>query len=130
MYKATFKMFRTTKVSTAHLWASAGLEIDKSVDHAREELKKRYAPFAPRLSIFWNSSSTSATLVGMEVMSFDVDADDQVPRAGIVLCDPVSVKDVHESDGALHSELQRFGLWSETKDYEWRVLYDVRKGDQ
>jgi len=125
--KATIKFFRATKVPSTHLWAAAGLEPNEPVDKVREAIKRMYAPFAPRLAIFWQQETTAATVVGVEIMGFSVDASDDVPRAGLVQCDPASSDDVHRADGALQSELERIGIWTETKNYEWRAWYQTSR---
>jgi hypothetical protein len=125
MQQANVKLLRVAKVPTTHLWAAAGLDPSDNIDQAREELKKRYAPFPPRLVIFWQAIHAAFTVVGIEVMSFAVGAEDQVPRAGVVSCDPARAQDVHEADGALQSELERIGIPTYTREYEWRAWYEI-----
>jgi len=127
--KATLRLYRAVPIKTEHLMAVAGLEKTAPVAVANDSLHKKFAPFTPRFKVFWPSEGYDITVVGLEVMSFCVEDTDRVPRAGIVTCDPMRPSDVHETDGALQAELQRLGIWTETKHYEWRAWYELGKKD-
>ena len=129
MSKATIKIYRTARVPTEILKGAAGLDRDANPGVAHDQLVQRYAPFAPRLRIFWPSTQgdVGMTIVGMEAQAFSVEADDIVPRAGLVNCDPVRPEDVSQIDGALHSELERMGVYTTVDDYEWRAWYEVAR---
>ena len=123
--KALVKFYRVARVPTAHLLAAVGLDTGGDVGTARERMKEKFAPFAPGLAIFWQENPSSFTICGMEAMSFSVEAN-QVPCAGITSCDPCTPKDVDQMDGALKSELSRFGVWvAPDKDFEWRLTYEL-----
>lgn len=125
--KASVKFYRVAKVPTDHLLAAIGIETGVPVVVAKEKMKERFAPFAPGLAIFWQETPASFTLCGMEAMSFAVEAN-QVPCAGITSCDPCTPKDVDQLDGALKSELSRFGVWvAPDKDFEWRLTYELSR---
>lgn len=128
MNSAKVILLRAVQVPSVNLWAAAGLELKDSLDGsmAKEALKKRHGPFTPGLRIFWESSPSSIIVVGIDAMEFYVEDDDKAPRAGVVSCDPMRSQDVHELDGALRGELTRMGLWTETKDYQWRIWYQTQ----
>ena len=60
---------------------------------------------------------------GMEMLAFDVTCE-KVPFAGLCGCDPMDPVDVARADGALRSELERFGLSCEIEELDWRVAYE------
>lgn len=123
--KASVKFYRVARVPTSHLLAAIGLESGTKVSVARGKMKDNFAPFAPGLAIFWQDTPSSFTICGMEAMSFSVEAN-QIPCAGITSCDPCTPKDVDQLDGALKSELSRFGVWvAPDKEFEWRLTYEL-----
>jgi hypothetical protein len=127
MQKATLRLYRAISVPTEHLFATVGLDRTALVEKANEAIHKDFAPFSPRFRIFWPSQGYDITVVGIDVMSFCIESADRTPRAGLVTCDPMVPSDVHEADGALQAELQRLGIWTETKNYEWRAWYEIEK---
>lgn len=128
--KFNVSMYRVVTVPTVHLKASAGLELDVPNDKSEEKIKESFGPhLAPGFKIFWNVSDTyPKTLCGMEAMRFDIPEPD-IASAGLVECDPVNQDDIHRLDGALQSELRRFGIYvTRVEDHEWRMYYNVKGG--
>jgi len=125
MTKATLRLYRAVQVPTEHLRAVAGLEKTVPAAFANTKLHEKFAPFAPRFKVFWPEGGYDIAVVGIEAMGFCVESGEKTPRTGLIACDPMLSSDVHEADGALQSELQRMGIWTETKRYEWRVWYDL-----
>ncbi len=128
--RVAVKIYRAVKVSTVHLKQTVGLEIEASNDKADQSLKKTFGPhMAPGLKIFWPEPfGFKTTIVGMEALGFDVPVPTQTPQAtdSLIMCDPINDRDTHRIDGALRGELMRMGLWTDAKDYEWRVATNIK----
>jgi hypothetical protein len=118
------------------LAGAAGVEMPRAdmTDEERpsaalvaQRLRDDFAPFAPRVRIFWVSDDLSVahTLVGIEVMSFTL-PEVNLPQAGVVQWDPMSPDDLARADGALQSELDRIGIPTDHDKYEWRCSYNAR----
>lgn len=122
------QMYRVASVPTEHIYGAIGLSSsgdsqEVASDKAEAELRKRFGPhLPPGVRIFWGSRRT---VVGIEAMSFNL-AEARVPMAGLVQADPVDPVAVHRMDGALESELKRWGIWTKPEDYEWRVAYEAK----
>lgn len=123
--KLSIRLYRVAKIQTNHLLAAAGLPEDATGDQLLHEIQDRFGPLAYRFKIFMDGSLGRVSLVGMEVMGFDL-RDPRVPQAGIVEHDPLIAEDVHRVDGALHGELARLGVFSDVEEFEWRMAYEVK----
>jgi len=128
--RVAVKIYRTVKVPTAHLKQSVGLETEAPNDKADLAVKETFGPhMAPGLKIFWpEPAGFKTTVVGMEALGFDVPVPTQTPQAtdALTMCDPINDRDTHRIDGSLRGELMRMGLWTEAKDYEWRVATNLK----
>ncbi len=97
-------------------------------------LREKFGPLAGGIRVFWNivpdegqgESDPMMAYVGIEAMAFDVGTD-VIPVAGLVQTDPMSSEDLFKLDGALESELARWGLYMPSEAYEWRCYYEVKK---
>lgn len=85
--------------------------------------KEDFGPLAAGMKFFYLPGNKS--IVGMEAMKFEVSEAHQ-PTAGIILTDLMDEKHVRMLDGALLSELNRYGIYDlEPKDCTWRISYSV-----
>ena len=129
--RVIFKIYRTAKVATEHLKSAVGLEADAPNDVASEALKEKFGPhMAYSFKVFWpDPEGYKTTIVGMAAMGFELEETDGTPKAaeGLVTCDPIDEETTHRVDGALRSELQRLGLWTEADDYEWRGWFEIKE---
>lgn len=123
--KLSIRLYRVAKVPTSHLLAAAGLPDDATSEKLLQEIQERFGPLAYRFKMFLDGSLGGFSIVGMEVMGFDL-RDPRVPQAGIVEHDPLISEDVHRVDGALHGELARLGIFSDVEEFEWRMAYEVK----
>ncbi len=122
--KLTAKLYRVTTIRTDELIAACGK--DPKLGNWTEQLEAlvnvKYRPLAPRFQI-WTSGTK--TVVGMEVMAFDVQ-DANIPMAGLVMADPMIPQDVDRVDGALESELNRMNISTNFDHFEWRFGYEIK----
>jgi len=125
--RINIRQYRTVTIPTDHVKSSAGLEPNAPNDKAAQQIKERYGPhMAPGFKIFWSEEAARKTVVGMEVMSFEL-SDPKVAQAGLIIHDPISPDEVHRVDGALYSELCRLGIYyTKPDDYEWRIWYELK----
>jgi hypothetical protein len=138
--KLSFKLYRTVTIPAMDVVAVCGAE-GKTVLETEAIFRKNFYPFAPRLKAFWPESLNERAgpydsgdsvpcrvnllmTFGMEMLAFDV-ACEKIPFAGLCGCDPMDPVDVARADGALRSELERFGLSCEIDNFEWRVEYNL-----
>lgn len=122
-------LYRTVTVPTEHLKGIVALELDSNNDVADRKIKEAYGPhFAPGFRIFWSREATiRKTVVGMEVMAFDVSDSKVAQSADLVICDPIYPEAIHRIDGALQSELRRMGIYvTEVEDHEWRMWVEKK----
>lgn len=142
-------LYRVIRIPLNHLRAAAAFEkIYKSIQsdtkdeipefstdnsQIEEGLRHRFGILAPRFKIFSHiehdnrlvmgrTSEDDYAYCGMEVIRFSL-KDAHRPQAGIVTADPICKEAILMADGALASELERFGIEIETKDIEWRMAY-------
>lgn len=124
------KVFRTTRVLTAHVKKVVGLEIDAPNDQASDAVKKTFGPhMVPGFKIFWpEPAGHKNTIVGIEALGFDAPVPTGLPQGcdSLILCDPLDAQDTARLDGALRAELMRMGIWTDADDYEWRIATSVK----
>lgn len=128
--KVNFRLYRTITIPTNHLKGTVGLEADAGNELAARRIQESFGPhMAPGFRIFWpQEPGYRKTVVGIEAMSFDL-TDPNVAQAGFIQADPIDPVVVHRLDGALQSELRRFGIYlTKAEDHEWRATYEVRGG--
>lgn len=119
------EFYRVASIPTEHLYGAVGLDSHEPVqsDVAEAALRRRFGPhLPPGIKIFWGDRRT---VVGIEAMSFSL-TDDSIPMAGLAQADPMDPDAIHRIDGALESELKRWGVWTKPEDYEWRAAYEVK----
>ena len=138
--RVTFKIYRTAKVRTEDLKSVSGLAPEATNDKAAKALSARFGPhFAFGFKVFWGTdpcvmderasgSPHSWTVAGVEAMGVELAGPGDTPKAfeGLASLDYMDEKGKHRLDGALASELQRMGLWSDADKFEWRGWYEVR----
>jgi len=124
--KLTVKIYRVTTIRTKDLIGAAEGDNEKeySAAQVREIVKKKFYPQPSLFKIFYNSSEMTKTLVGTECMAFDI-TEANVPMAGISTLDPITPRDIDRLDGAVESELNRMGIYTDFEGYEWRATYEV-----
>lgn len=124
------RLYRVIKVPVENLRAAAGLHSYTPNDEIVPGLRAIFGILAPRFRIFVDavdplSDLPGEALCGVEVMRFSV-KDAHRPQAGLVTADPLSPRQVQMADGALASELERFGVEIDVEGIEWRMEYEVR----
>jgi len=125
--KLTVKLYRVTTIRTEDLVGAIGEKDDPGAELGNL-IKTRFYPHPPRFHIFFpDTSCCSKTVVGMEIMAFDLE-ETGIPMAGLVLADPMSPQDIDRIDGAIESELNRMNIFTDFLNYEYRVAYE-RKGN-
>ena len=132
--KVKVQLMRTVMVPTQELAWSLFRHDLKPVgkDQCEEALRKKYGPSANGIRFFWNFGDLSAlpnqTVVGIEVMRFDVSEADH-PQEGLIEADFLNQEEVLRREGALVSELERIGIYlmpsTDGSPYEWRVVYEL-----
>lgn len=135
--KLSVRMYRVAKVDMDHLRAAAGLsgyenanEDNKLDDLVMRGLVKAFGPLAIGLKIFCPERPSVLDpegarhfgLVGMEMMGFDL-PHAETAVSGIVRADPIDEKDMDRLDGALLSELSRWGIYVEPSWLDTRMAY-------
>jgi len=122
--KLIAKLFRVTTIRTAELIAAVGKDPLDEISGPELALlvRQKFRPLAPRFQ-FWTSGSK--TIVGIEVMSFDIQ-DANFPMAGLVQVDPIAPHEIDRVDGALESELNRMGCGTDFDGYEYRMSYELK----
>lgn len=126
--KIIVKLYRTTTVPTSEVLAAAGMDPDTEGPSApvMHALREKYGPFPPRFEFFLPAdTSVIKTVIGMETMSFDV-PEANLPKAGLVLADPMTSQDIDRVDGAIESELGRMGISTNFEGYEWRLAFRTK----
>lgn len=119
--KVIATLFRVSPFPTANLIANIP-KGDPSDLMGR--ITTRFGPLAPRFKIFVQDNKKS--YAGMEVMSFDVKAEN-LPHAALVLADPISPEEINRVDGGLRSEMERLGIdQSRFDDHHWRMEVQVK----
>jgi hypothetical protein len=152
--QVTIKVYRTAKVDTEHLKGCVGLERSDHPEVVMRALRDKFGPMAHGINIFWTEQAKlpkgmlsevrlpedgeqpdqnlvgvfRTTIVGIEVMGFSVTA--RFPQAGVASADPLNKVAIDRVDGALASELARWGLVADPDEFEWRCWYDLRGGGQ
>jgi hypothetical protein len=119
--KITARMYRCTTVPTEYLASVAGVDYgpETPTEKILAALKDQFSPFAPRVQFFFDSNKT---VVGIEALAFEVPEPNRLFSAGLIHVDPVDQEDVVRADGALQSEMGRFGISVDTKDFDWKVF--------
>ena len=118
-------LYRVASIPTEHLYGAVGAAEGTTSEKAEAALRQRFGPhLPPGLKIFWNDRRT---VVGVEVMNFSL-THAAVPMAGLAQADPISPTAINRVDGALESELKRWGIWTKPEDYEWRMAYEGNLG--
>ena len=135
--KLSFRLYRC--VSVPQHWFASLLGMPGDTPPARMEAKLRedFGPFAPRLQVWWtmqpatnpveetiNPALMGNAIIGIEAMAFDV-AEQKIPCGGVCSTEPMDPQDIDRIDGALESELNRWGITTEFKDFQWRVAYSL-----
>jgi len=130
--KLKVQLMRTVMIPTQELaWALFGHDL-KPVGRieCEEQLRKKFGPAANGIRFFWNFSDLSAlpnqTVVGIEIMSFDISQAD-LPHEGLIEADFLNKSEVLRREGALLSELERIGIYLMMAEnpFDWRVVYGV-----
>ena len=137
--KLSFKLFRC--VSVPQHWFESILESPGAAAAILDaKLRRELGPFPSRLKIWWSKPqpglATTATetvsdkfnhvVIGIEVLAFDL-TEQGVPCGGVCSTDPLVAQDIDRVDGALESELNRWGITTEFEGFEWRAAYDLRQ---
>lgn len=139
------KIYRTAKVDTEHLKGCVGMEKDEHPEVVMQALQEKFGPMAHGIKVFWTEQAKPSnyrfsedgeqpdqnligvfrtTIVGIEVMGFNMTA--KFPQAGVASADPLNKVAIDRVDGALASELTRWGLVADPDEFEWRCWYDLR----
>jgi hypothetical protein len=123
--KLRVKLYRAVELHTSIAKGVLGLKPDELAANCDVYLKDQFGPLAPRIKIVWPDSGSIKTIAGAEMIAFDVPRVG-VPSSGIVLGDPLVSSEVSEAEGALRSELARYGVFLEPdQKFEWRLYYEV-----
>lgn len=135
--KLSVRLYRVAKVRMDHLRAAAGITHLAPHIHASDSvitkgIIKSFGPMAPGMKVFCaeppnpNDSGyiePQPGLVGMEMIGFDLPKANAA-MAGVVRADPINEKEVDRLDGALQSELSRWGIYVEVTSFETRMAYE------
>lgn len=127
--RVIFKIYRVARIETRDIKAAVGLGLADSNDKADMAIRDKYGPLAYNFKIFWPSpDGFKTTIAGVEAMGFDLGEPGGTPSSaeGLVTCGPIDSKLTHRIDGALKSELERIGIWTEADDYSWRGWYEIK----
>ena len=123
--KLKVKLYRAVELHTSIAKGSLGAKPDELAANCEVLMTDQFGPLAPRIKIIWPDSASIKTIAGAEMIAFDVPRVG-VPSSGIVLGDPLESKEVSEAEGALRSELARYGIYLEPEQkFEWRLFYEV-----
>ena len=127
--KITGKLYRTTTIRTAELIAAVGKDPETEMTGAELAalVKAKFGPLPPRFTIFYPGDTrfSKSLVVGLECMVFDVQ-EVKTPMAGLVMADPMKPQDIDRVDGAIESELNRFGIWTDFSNYDFRFSYECK----
>ena len=127
--KLTGKLYRATTIRTAELVAACGKDSETEMSGAELAalVKSQYGPLTPRFTIFYPGDTrfSKTLVVGLEIMCFDVQ-EVKTPMAGLVMADPMKPQDVDRADGAIESELNRLGIWTDFASYDYKFSYEIK----
>jgi hypothetical protein len=117
------QILRAIKVSSTQLRASLSLDNNSTNEQLESKLIEKFGPMAPRFKIFWSpATGYDWAVAGINVLNFDVQ-EAHVPQAGVMTADPLSKEQILLIDGALVSELERIGVYVDSRSVEWRCIY-------
>jgi len=134
--KLSFKLFRCASIPQYWIASLLGLPPETPASILEGKLREENGPLAPRLKIWWSKFSfedlktlgiggpetAAKATIGMEALAFDL-TEQNIPCAGVCSTDPFVPQDIDRLDGALESELNRWGLSVEFKNFDWKAEY-------
>ena len=138
MSKLSWRLYRCVTIPQSWFSGLLGVSVDTVPAKLEEKLRDEFGPFAPRLRIWWaktsdsgfgatqgeESSSPGHVTVGIECQAYDLTVK-KVPCSGLCSVDPMVPQDVDRVDGALESELNRWGITVEFKDFDWKSEFNL-----
>jgi hypothetical protein len=136
--KLSLRIYRCATVPQHWIASLLGLPDETPAGKLDEELRAKFRPFPPRLKIWWCGKADELSIgegglpkfnhvvIGMEALSFDL-TEQKIPCGGICMTDPMDPLDVDRMDGALESEIARWGM-SVDFGFEWRAEYALTGG--
>ena len=113
------KVYRAAKVPAKFIVAAVGADTDSPPDVVKAKLVENFAPMAPGIALY---AEGNKYVITKEIMAFDIRQAGTPFAATMVECDPLLTHEIHRADGALESELNRMGITTDPKDYEWRSI--------
>lgn len=137
--KLSFRLYRCVTVPQHWFSSLLGMPDDAAPAKLEEKLRQEFGPLAPRLQVWWlkqplvepdlgmygpRVDPSAHAVIGVEAMAFDV-TEQKIPCGGVCSTEPMDPQDVDRIDGALESELNRWGITTEFKDFQWRVAYSL-----
>ena len=130
--KTTVEIFRAIKVRTSELLGIVGLDTKSAYSPAQvvEKIMEDFGPSIDNFKILWTPDQDldqNYTLCGVSVIRFDMaDIDEAVPQTKLFhYLDDITVENLNRVDGALFSELNRLGIYSDVKQYSLKAIMTV-----
>ncbi len=127
--KVIVDIIRSTKIKTKDVLNILGLDSkNTTITEANDKLVSQFGPLAPNFKTLWTDVQSEDLIVGIGVFQFDMSLQYPIGSNQSSLfhyMDDMNVEFMNRVDGALFSELNRIGIFTEIEKYSFKSIMKV-----